>query len=133
MPRKMRQRAGLVSSRRYEIIELDAFTKDLRKLFERGDQERIRKAVEAELRTDPKRCELLEGRIEVRGVSIFGLRKLRVSVRGHRGGARVLFRLCEECLQFGYYLKSDKRCEFCLPRNPERVVLFAARPRSIAY
>ncbi len=129
----MPQRAGLVSSKRYEIIELDAFSRDLRKLFDRGDQERIRNAVEAELGVYPKRCELLEGRIEIRGVKIHGLRKLRVNVKGHRGGARVLFRLCEECLQSGYYAKSERRCEFCSPNKPDRVVLFAARPRSIAY
>ena len=85
------------------------------------------------LETAPDRYDMLEGKITVRGVKLAGLRRMKVGVQGYRGGAVVLYRICEECLDNRYYEKSGTKCLFCKDDEREKVVLFDTYPRGHGY
>lgn len=116
----------------YEIIPLDTFARNL-KDFDKSSQSKIKEKVKDWLAYDPSRYPMLEGPIPIAGKKIFGLRHVKVGVRGHRGGAYVLYRICEDCLEYEYWKKSDIRCQFCDDSKPKRVVLFDVHPRSFDY
>lgn len=116
----------------YEIIPLDTFARNL-KDFDKSSQSKIKEKVKDWLTYDPSRYPMLEGPIPIVGKKIFGLRHVKVGVRGHRGGAYVLYRICEDCLEYEYWKKSDIRCQFCDDSKPKRVVLFDVHPRSFDY
>jgi len=124
-------KAELMSST-YEIIQLHTFLKNL-KDFDKSSQAKIVERVKDWLGTAPDRFPMLKGAIPLFGKKLFGLRHIKTGVRGHRGGAYVLYRICEECLNYEYWKKSNVRCEFCDSGKPKRVVLFDVQPRSFDY
>lgn len=116
----------------YEIIPLDTFGRNL-KDFDKSSRSKIKEKIKNWLSVKPSRYPLLHGHIRVAGVKIYGLRHVKVGVRGKKGGAYVLYRICEDCLNFEYWKKSDVRCQFCDDSKPKRVVLFDVHPRSFDY
>jgi hypothetical protein len=81
----------------------------------------------------PYRYPMLEGRIPIRGVRLAGLRYLKVGVSGLKGGAYVLYRICEECKKNAYASTSGIQCEFCDDAKGRHIVFFDVRPRSYDY
>lgn len=128
----MHGRADPVTSNRYEVRELQAFTKSIKKYF-RKQEEKIRAKIEEELPENPHRYRLLEGGILIVGIKVVGLHRMKAGVPGHRGGALVFYRICEECLVNRYYVKTKAQCDFCDPEIKKRVVLFASWPRGRGY
>jgi len=116
----------------YEIIPLDTFARNLRD-FDRRSRSKIEEKIKDWLRIKPDRYPMLHGHIYVAGRKILGLRHLKVGVKGHKGGAYVLYRICADCLEFEYWKKSDIRCQFCDESKPKRVVLFDIHSRSFDY
>jgi hypothetical protein len=116
----------------YEIIPLDTYGKNLED-FDKRNQEKIKTRVDDWLGYEPKRYQMLQSAIRVAGRKIFGLRHIKIGVTGHKGGAYVLYRVCEECLKNEYWKKSKLTCEFCDPNKLNRVVLFDVQPRSFDY
>lgn len=91
----------------YEIIPLDTYGKNLRD-FDKNNRTKIEARIEDWLGYEPKRYLMLEGAIRVAGRKFFGLRHIKIGIVGHKGGAYVLYRVCEECLKNEYWKK--KRC-----------------------
>jgi len=116
----------------YEIIPLDTYGKNL-KDFDKTNQIKIENRIHDWLGYEPLRYPMLGGAIRVAGRKIFGLRHIKIGVSGYKGGAYVVYRVCEECLQNEYWKKSNLSCEFCDPAKPKRVVLFDVQPRSFDY
>jgi len=116
----------------YEVIPLDTYGKNLLD-FDRSNQQRIRDSVTDWLGYEPQRYQMLQGAIRVAGRKFFGLRHIKIGVVGNKGGAYVLYRICEECLKNEYWKKSGVSCEFCDSSKPKRVVLFDVQPRSFDY
>lgn len=119
-------------SSNYEIIQLDTFMKNLRD-FDKASQTKINERIKDCLSTTPDRFPMLKGAIPLSGKKLFGLRHIKIGVKGHRGGVYVLYRVCEECLKHEYRKKSRVTCEFCDSNKPYRVVLFDVHPRSFDY
>jgi hypothetical protein len=119
-------------SSEYEIIELDNFTENLKE-FDKHSRGKITEKLKEWLSHDPKRFPMLTGGIPILGRKLYGLRHIKIGVSGHKGGAYVLYRVCEECLDNGYWQQSKIKCEFCDPNKSKRNVLFDVRPRSFDY
>lgn len=103
------------------------------KAFNGKDKGRLLEKAQTMLSTYPYRYEMLKGPIEINGVYIVGLRKFKSGLSGQKGGAYVLYRICEECKKNGYNLNSDVSCEFCNGKKDTHVVLFISRQRSFGY
>ena len=116
----------------YEIISLNSFQKSL-EAFNEKDSVRLLSKAHTMLSTNPYRYEMLKGMIEIKGVYITGLRKFKSGLSGQKGGAYVLYRICEECKKNGYNMNSDVSCEFCDGKKDKHIVLFISRPRSFGY
>lgn len=129
---KMLRKARPMSSESYELIELDTFTKNIRRYFRRDDA-KIREKLRQMLETAPDRHAMLKGQITVAGMKLTGLRHIKVGATGYRGGSVTRFRICEECLREKYYEESRVRCQFCDENKPKRVILFDIRPRGFGY
>jgi hypothetical protein len=119
-------------SSEYEIVELDNFSKNL-KDFDKHSQRKITERLKEWLTYEPKRFPMLLGAIPVCGRKLFGLRHIKIGVSGHKGGAYVLYRICEECFENEYWKKSNLKCQFCDPKKTKRNVLFDVQPRSFDY
>lgn len=117
----------------YDLIPLDSYAEGL-KSFRKDARRKIERKVKRMLEANPRRYQMLKGVVKVRGLSFAGLRHMKVGVQGIKGGAYVLYRICEECRGNEYYLKSDARCKFCDDEDEDdHIVLFAVRPRSLGY
>jgi len=121
-----------MSSKPYEILELETFRKNIRKFF-RKDEKKIREKLKQNLEYTPNRYQMLKGKITVAGLKLVGLRHLKVGVKGYRNGAVTRFRICEECFKEEYYKKSKVKCQFCDEDRLRRVVLFDILPRGFGY
>lgn len=124
----------LVSSK-FELIELDNFTKKLDKKLKIStkDKEKLSKRI-AELEDNPYHGTRLKDLILISGIKIAGLRHEKYGVANYKGGLAVLYRICEECLAYKYYDKgSGKKCALCDEEKPKRVFLFDIRPRGEDY
>jgi len=119
-------------SSKYEIIQLETFLRNLRD-FNKSSQTKITERIKDWLSIKPARFPMLRGAIPLSGRKLFGLRHIKIGVKGHRGGVYVLYRICEECLEYEYWKKSKTRCQFCDSNKTKRVVLFDAQPRSFDY
>ncbi len=117
---------------RYEVIPLETFSESLQS-FHRKDREKIKGKIEEMLCENPYRYPMLAGKIKIKGINVEGLRRMKVGVKGVKGGAYILYRICEECKQNKYELKSDVRCKFCDDTKVKHVVLFITRLRSFGY
>ena len=117
---------------KYELIPLENFTRNLG-FFHKGSQKKIWAKIEEMLSVAPYRYTMLIGKITVRGMKFYGLRHMKVGVKGIRGGAYILYRICEECKEYEYWKKSDVQCNFCDDKKGKHIVLFAVRPRSFGY
>lgn len=116
----------------YEFIQLDTFSKNL-KDFNRSDQQKILIRIHDWLSVKPESYPMLSGAIVVSGKKIFGLRHIKIGVKGHRGGAYVLYRICCDCIEYEYWKKSKVKCQFCDPDRENRIVLFDVQPRGFDY
>lgn len=121
-----------MTSTYYEILPLDTFRKSLSS-FPQKSRKKINKKIEQFLTENPYRNIMLEGVFVYKGISFAGLRRMKIGVEGYRGGVYILYRICEECRENRYYIKSNKKCEFCDDGKEKRVVLFLVRPRSMGY
>lgn len=120
-------------SSKYRIIQIDNFIRNL-KDFNKANQKKIVDKIKEWLSVKPDRWAMLEGKIYIRGKKIFGLRHIKIGVKGYRGGAYVLYRICHECKENKYWEKSDVRCEFCTDDSEDHtVVLFDVHPRGHDY
>jgi len=120
-------------SERYVLIPTDNFARNLRD-FRKREQERIVEKVRTMLSFTPKRYGMMQSKISIRGVRLTGLRHMKVGIRGVKGGAYVLYRICHECRENKYFETSDQKCAFC-DKDPDdnRVVLFDLHLRSFDY
>lgn len=116
----------------YELIRVDTFEKNLKE-FKKINQQKILVRVKDWLGNDPYRYEMLKGAIVVSGKKLFGLRHIKIGVEGYKGGAYVLYRICEECLKYEYWKKSNIQCLFCDSDKPKRIVLFDVQTRGFDY
>lgn len=116
----------------YEIIPLDTFWKNL-KDFDKASQTKIVERIKEWLTIQPDRFSMLKGAIPLSGKKLFVLRHIKIGVKGHKGGAYVLYRICEDCLEYEYWKKSKAKCGFCDSSKLRRVVLFDVQPRSFDY
>lgn len=116
----------------YEFRTVDTFARNL-KDFNKANQTKIIAKIKDSLGTYPNRHAMFEGPIFVAGKKLFGLRHVKVGVKGHKGGAYIAYRICEECLEHEYWKKSKVKCQFCDPKKLKRVVLFDVRPRGFDY
>ena len=116
----------------YEFIAVQNFERELKK-FHTGDQNKILAKVREMLGEDPYRYEMLAGPIPVSGINLTGLHRMKVGVKGNKGGAYVLYRICEECKKNSYMTSSGRSCEFCDAEKLRHVVLFVVRPRPDDY
>lgn len=122
----------------YEFVTLDNFGRRLKRFSEK-DKESIKAKTEEMLTLDPYRYPMLKGQIVVSGQRIAGLRHMKVGVSGVKGGAYILYRVCEECKKNNYVSKSDGKCVFCEngPADENKrdmhIVLFDVGLRSDGY
>ena len=116
----------------YSLVELDSFVSSLSR-FARNAERKVREKILDMLSTEPYRYTMLRNLTTVNGIKVAGLRHMKVGAKGVRGGIVVLYRVCEECLQNEYYVRSGIRCEFCDEDFGKRVVLFIAYPRGRGY
>jgi hypothetical protein len=116
----------------YEFIRLQTFEDNL-KDFHRNDRAKIEGKIKEMLSIRPYEYQMLVSKIVVKGVKLAGLRHMKVGVSGIKGGAVVLYRICEECKKNGYFAKSDVQCEFCDDDKNRHIVLFDVHPRSYGY
>lgn len=116
----------------FDFIPLETFEKNLR-IFSSKDQERIKKKIVEMLGAYPYRYPSLNGSIPLRGLNFVGLRHMKVGVSGLKGGAYILYRICEECKKNGYFNRSGAKCAFCDDSKGKHVILFDIRPRSFDY
>jgi mRNA-degrading endonuclease RelE of RelBE toxin-antitoxin system len=122
-------------SSKFELIELDNFTKQFNKKLKISakDQLKVSERIE-ELGENPFKGTPMKGLILVSGMKIAGLRHEKYGVANHRGGLAVLYRVCKECLMHKYYQQgTGKKCAFCDEGRPNRVVLFDIYPRQDDY
>ena len=120
-------------SKNYRLIMVDNFNKNLRD-FRKRDQERILNKIHDMLSFDPRRYGMMKGKISIRAVKLAGLRHMKIGIKGVKGGAYILYRICVECRENNYFELSDKKCSFC-DEEPEdnRIVLFDIHLRSFDY
>lgn len=117
----------------YDLISLESYSDSLTS-FPKTNRQKIENKVADMLQMNPKRYSMLKGKIKIRGMSFAGLRHMKVGIEGSKGGAYILYRICEECKRNRYYEKSDAKCEFCDDEKEDnRIVLFLARLRSFGY
>jgi hypothetical protein len=116
----------------YEFIRLETFERNL-KDFHRNDRTKIEAKIKEMLSLRPYEYQMLVGKIVIKGVKLAGLRHMKVGVSGIKGGAVVLYRICEECKKNEYFAKSDVQCQFCDDRKNRHIVLFDVHPRSYGY
>jgi len=121
-----------VTSTVYEFIPLDNFGQRLRRFSEK-DQGKIKEKIKEMLSLYPYRFPMLTGPIPLAGLRIAGLRHMKVGVSGLKGGAYILYRICEECRKHLLYAKSDAPCAFCADTKDHHIVLFDVGPRSDDY
>ena len=115
----------------YNYIPLDTFCESLRS-FPKNDRIKIKNKCKDVICNNPYHGKMLIGKIEIKGLKFAGLRHMKVGVKGVKGGAYILYRVCEECKKNGYAVKSGVRCKFCNGKN-KHVVLFVAHIRSYGY
>ncbi len=123
--------AGSVQPMTYEPIYLDTFKQSL-SMFGEKDQVRIKKKISDMLTFNPYRYIMLEGAVKVK-VKFSGLRRMEIGTEGSNSGARVLYRVCEECKRNKYYLKSEEICAFCDDNMEKHVVVFDVQSRGDSY
>lgn len=128
----MLSRGESVTSKVYEFIPLDTFGQRLTR-FPQKDKEKIKRKIEEMLSAYPYRFPMLTGPINLDGLNIRGLRHMKTGVSGIKGGAYVLYRICEECKKNQYHAKSDAPCAFCANTKDNHIVLFDVGPRSDDY
>lgn len=116
----------------YELIFLDTFDKSL-KAFNKKTRGRILEKAESILSIYPYRYPMLKSPYTISGVKVVGLRRFKSGVAGIKGGAYVLYRICEECKENKYHSRSDISCDFCDDEKGEHIVVFIARARSMGY
>ncbi len=116
----------------YEFITLDGFGKRLQR-FPPKDKEKIKDKIDEMLKADPYRFPMLRGQIPIAGLRIFGLRHMKVGVSGSKGGAYILYRICDECKKNQFHTKSDAPCAFCDGIKDNHIVLFDVGLRSDDY
>jgi mRNA-degrading endonuclease RelE of RelBE toxin-antitoxin system len=121
-----------MNSGRYALLEIRTFSKNIKKYF-RNDEDKIRAKIQEMLTINPYRYEFLKGKVIVSGLKLVGLRHMKVGIKGRHGGAVILYRICEECLEHKYYEKSDAQCDFCDEEVENQVVIFDTFPRSRGY
>lgn len=116
----------------YEFIPLDNFGQRLQS-FPQMDKEKIKAKINEMLSLYPYRFPMLSGQISIVGLRIAGLRHMKVGVSGGRGGAYILYRICEECKKHNFHTKSDGACAFCANTKDNHIVLFDVGPRRDDY
>jgi len=116
----------------YEFIRVKTFDDNL-KDFHRNDRAKIETKIKEMLSQRPYEYQMLVSKVTLKGVKLAGLRHMKVGVSGIKGGAVVLYRICEECKKNGYLTKSDVQCEFCNDEKSRHIVLFDVRPRAYDY
>lgn len=121
-----------MNSTQYEIRALKSFQKSLARFPEKS-QKRIKNKIEEILTKNPYRYGILTGIYKYKGLSFTGMRKMKTGLEGHKGGVYILYRVCKECRENRYYIKSGLKCEFCEDGIDKRIVLFIAAPRSSGY
>lgn len=120
-------------SENYRFIRVDNFDRNLRD-FRKRDQERILNKVCEMLSSNPKRYGMMKGKISIRSVKLTGLRHMKIGIKGVKGGAYILYRICQECKENKYIESSDRKCNFCdEDPNDNRIVLFDIHLRSFDY
>jgi hypothetical protein len=115
----------------YEPIVLEAFHENLQ-TFPLEARVKIEDKCINLLCNYPYRFPMLKGEIKVKGLKFTGLRHMKVGVQGVKGGAFILYRICEECKKNDYAVQSGVKCEFCNGKD-KHVVLFATHIRSYGY
>lgn len=117
----------------YRFIRVENFDRNLRD-FRKRDQERILDKVYEMLSFNPKRYGMMKGKISIRGVKLTGLRHMKIGIKGVKGGAYILYRICQECKENKYIESSDRKCNFCdEDPNDNRIILFDIHLRSFDY
>lgn len=116
----------------YELIQLDTFIESLG-AFREKDRKKLLEKINEMLSFNPKRYGMLKGHYTLKGVKFVGLHKMKSGASGRKGGAYILYRICEECKENEYYKKSDIFCKFCDDEKSNHVVLFIARHRGLGY
>jgi hypothetical protein len=128
----MLSRGESVTSTPYEFIPLDNFKERLGR-FSEDSQKKIKTKIDEMISLNPYRYPMLIGPIPIAGLRIAGLRHMKVGVKGLKGGAYTLYRICGECKKHEFYAKSDGRCAFCANTNDNYIVLFDVGLRSDDY
>ena len=121
-----------MTSTPYEFIPLDNFGKRLN-CFSEKNQGKMKEKIDEMLSLYPYRFPMLIGPIPVAGLRMAGLRHIKMGVKGVKGGAYALYRICEECKKYQFYEKSDGRCAFCADVKDNHIVLFDVGLRSDDY
>lgn len=116
----------------YELIQLDTFVKSLES-YPEWDRKKLLGKVKSMLSLSPYRYGQLEGPTEINGVKFIGLHKMKSGLSGRKGGAYILYRICDECKKNGYNLSGKTACEFCDDKKDKHVVLFISKPRGLDY
>jgi len=117
-------------SERYDIIATETSQKNLERLFDKKSCEKIKNKIQEMLRVRPYHYERLSGQ-KIRGVITHGLRRMKVGVSGRRGGAVVLYMICEECRRAGHFRGNP--CSFCDNNKNKHIVILDIFPRNIGY
>jgi len=121
-----------VTSTAYELLAVENFAKNLGQ-FHPKDRERIKGKIVEMLTQNPYRYAMLVGAIEIAGLNLYGLHSMKMGVAGLKGGAYVLYRICEECKKNHYMTRSGASCQFCNDDKNRHVVLFDVNPRGADY
>lgn len=117
----------------YKLILLDTFNESLG-AFNKKDGAKLVEKIHKMLSMNPYRYNMLKGYCTISGVKFVGLHRMKSGLTGgKRGGAYVLYRICKECKENGYYEKSDVYCQFCDEDKDNCVVLFITKPRNLGY
>lgn len=116
----------------YEFLAVRNFEVNLNQ-FKPHDKEKIKEKIREMLSSNPYRYEMLTGIVPLSGLNLRGLHRMKVGVSGLKGGAYILYRICEECKKNQYMSQSDSSCQFCDDGKGRHVVLFDVNPRSKDY
>ena len=117
----------------FEVLPpTQTFTDSLERNFpDKVMQEKIYRKMKEMLSIRPYRYEMFYSNVKVGGVNLAGLRHMKVGANGgHKGGAVVFYRVCEECKKNEYAKTSGVECAFCDESKGKHVVLFLVVPRA---
>jgi hypothetical protein len=116
---------------RIEKEKIASFYESIEYYFskERG---KIEDKIDKMLINYPYRYSMCEPLI-IRNIRTIGLHGMEIGVKGKPKGARILYRICEECRKNKYNLIKEQKCAFCDEMDDKTVVMFTAMPRGLEY